>query len=261
MVGLTLFLLSSFLTQCEAFATSFGRSLTLHHQALHAETIRQSGDISQLSKHQILVVLGSNSSISPFTTKPLLKPVTWSSVFQHIQEKMSWEVPNGRFNGTLGALGFEVLHLDQVYAGTSPTFKKIPIVMLVGLQDDGPEKLEFAKKLSLGRTTVVALDCAAAYESFQVFGGNVDGNNAESEEFDGSSFLTLWWRGIFSKNDSKKKHGLSMLLLFTYLCSANTSPTHQDHRLRWNLPCLCSWPRLTIVVKSSHPRIAFQKTS
>ena len=129
MVGLTLFLLSSFLTQCEAFATSFGRSLTLHHQALHAETSRQSGDISQLSKHQILVVLGSNSSISPFTTKPLIEPVTWSSVFQHIQEKMSWEVPNGRFNG---ALGIEVLHLDQAHVGTSPTLKKIPIVMLVG---------------------------------------------------------------------------------------------------------------------------------
>ena len=36
-----------------------------------------------------------------------------------------------------GALGIEVLHLDQAYVGTSPTLKKIPIVMLVGLQDEG----------------------------------------------------------------------------------------------------------------------------
>lgn len=122
------------------------------------------------SSKQILVVIDSNNEPSLFKTKPAQQDVSWREVFDHLSEKMAWEAPNERFDNSQGELGIEVMSLDDALRSQSNSHPLIPIVMLVGLRNSSPARLEATRRLTADRTTVVALDCIKEYESLQIFG-------------------------------------------------------------------------------------------
>lgn len=138
---------------------------------VYAKSVQQSEERQESSSigytpAQVLVVLESESSPSYFTKKPVGSAVAWSEVFEHLQEKLSWEATNNRFDSSLGDLGISILTLGS---GGQEICVDAPVLLLVGLKTN--EHLDAVRELSNNKTTVVALDCAKEYQQLETYGG------------------------------------------------------------------------------------------
>lgn len=161
------------------------------------------------STKQLVVVLDSATSQSYFKTKPLQEPVEWSAVFEHMATKMGWEAENGRFNSSLGTLGFEVVTLDSLLGGSGnhqslPSPESCPIVMMVGLKDSSPAKVALAQQITGNRACVAAFDCAAPFQSLEVFSST---KVASEDESRGLLSRLLGWVIGFGRGESEDLKG------------------------------------------------------